>query len=360
MKVLQVLAGATHGGAETAFVDTCIALSEDGVEVEVATRPNPIRVPRLREHGINVHELPFGGKFDVFTTLKMKKIIRAFEPDIVQTWMSRAADKTPAWSPSMGIKRYGVLARLGGYYNIKYFKSCDYFMAITPDIRKYLIDKGVSADRVRHINNLAEVEEDVRSVNRGDFGTPDDSILLLALGRLHQSKAFDTLIKAVAAVPKVHLWIAGEGPDRQKLAGLIETMRVGERIKLLGWRDDRSALFNAADICVFPSRYEPFGTVFVQAWARHTPLITSDASGPKQFVRHGEDGLIVPIDNVAAFSSSIERLAGDAALRERLAENGYQRYLDDFKKEQTLAAYKGYYEEIVAALRSDEAKQAVS
>lgn len=353
MRVLQVLAGAAQGGAETAYVDTCLELSEAGVTIEAVTRPNEGRVSTLRKAGIRVHELPFGGAVDLWTPYRMRSIIKAFKPEIVQTWMSRAAQKTPGWSPSMGVPRYALLARLGGYYNLKYYKNTDFFMTITPDIRQYLIDKGITPERVRHINNFADFKDEPGNINRSALGVPEGAPLLLALGRLHKSKAFDTLIQAVAQVPGVYLWIAGEGPDRAVLEGLIASLKVADRVKLLGWRDDRGPLFRAADICVFPSRYEPFGTVFVQAWAQKVALITSDAAGPKQFVRDGEDGLVVPIDDVSGFAQAIARLSGDPALAARLAERGYERYMSEFSRDKTVAAYLEYFSDIRAFMDSD-------
>lgn len=350
MRLLQVLAGAAQGGAETAYVDTCLELAEAGVTVEAVTRPNEARVSTLRKAGLKVHELPFGGAVDLWTPYRMRSIIKGFKPDIVQTWMSRAAQKTPAWSPSLGIPRYALLARLGGYYNLKYYKSTDFFMTITPDIRQYLIDKGIAPSHVRHINNFADFKDAPGTVDRSALGVPEGAPLLIALGRLHKSKAFDTLIQAVAQAPGIYLWIAGEGPDRGALEGLIASLKVDDRVKLLGWRDDRGALFRAADLCVFPSRYEPFGTVFVQAWAQKVPLISSDAAGPKQFVRDGEDGLVVPIDDVSGLAEAIIRLAGDPALARRLAERGYERYIAEFSREKTVAAYLEYFKDIRAFL----------
>jgi hypothetical protein len=67
MKILQVMAGARHGGAETAFVDMCLAMHEAGEIIQVVTRRNDLRVPQLRDAGIGVHTLRFGGRLDVFT-----------------------------------------------------------------------------------------------------------------------------------------------------------------------------------------------------------------------------------------------------------------------------------------------------
>ncbi len=347
MKILQVMAGADHGGAETAFVDMCIAMHEAGETIEVVTRANKVRVPALEAAGIKVHIMPFGGKLDVFTPWIITKIICDFQPAIVQAWMSRGAAKIPRWKKSMGIPHYKTVARLGSPYKMKYFKTCDYFVSITPDIRKYIIAHGIAENHVRHINNFAEVEEAGLPIDRKEMGVPKDAPLLLGLGRLHSDKAFDTLIKVVAQLPGVYLWIAGEGPQRAGLEQLITEFGLDERVRLLGWRTDRAALLQACDICVFISRNEGFGTVFVQAWAQKTPVIVSDADGPRQFVRHEEDGLMVPVDDEAAIKAAIERLIEDKALRKTLVENGYKRYLGEFTKEKTLQEYLAWYHEIL-------------
>ena len=348
MKILQVMAGARRGGAETAFADMCLALREAGQDVTVVTRPHMPQRGQLEQAGIPVHTLPFGGMIDVYTRWRLQRIIRAVQPAIVQTWMSRAAQKTPRWRPAMKIPRYLVVSRLGGYYKIRNFKSADYFTTITPMIRDYLIAGGIDGGRVRHINNFAETEETVTPIRRADVATPESATLVLGLGRLHPTKAFDTLIRAIAQTPDMHLWIAGEGPERGALEKLIQKLNVPDRVKLLGWRNDRAALLQAADLCTFTSRYEPFGTVFVQAWAQRTPLIVSNADGPRQFVRDGEDGLMVPIDDVQALTAALQRLAADKDLQARLTENGHRRYQQEFTREKTVAAYLDFYREILA------------
>ena len=342
------MAGAAHGGAETAFADMCLALHEAGATIEVATRPDsPPRLTRLEQAGIKVHTLRFGGIFDFTTTANLRNIIRGFQPAIVQTWMSRASWKTPRWQPGMKIPRYLVVSRLGGYYNLRYFRQTDYFTTITPDIARYLTDNGIAPDRVRHINNFAETESNAAPVSRAALGTPDDAPLLLFLGRLHRAKAVDTLLRAVAQAPGVWLWIAGEGPERTALTALCHELGLDGRVRFLGWRDDRAALFQAADICVFPSRYEPFGTVFVQAWAQKRPLITTAADGPRQYVRDGEDGLVVPVDDGQALAAAITGLSADRALQARLSDRGHQRYLTEFTKENTVRSYLDFYGEIL-------------
>lgn len=350
MKILQVMAGGKHGGAETAFVDMCIAMHEAGETIEVATRPNDIRVPQLEKAGIKIHTLPFGGKIDVFTPWKIQKIIKNFQPDIVQCWMSRASWKVPKWKPNMNIPRYHIVARLGGYYKLKYFKSVDRFIPVTTDIKNYLIKKGIPEHNICTINNFAELEEVKNPINRAEYNTPKDAPLLLGLGRLHPAKAFDTLIETVNNMPGIHLWIAGEGPQREELEKLIKRLNCGDRIKLLGWRTDRAALLQAADICTFTSRFEPFGTVFVQAWAQKTPIVVTASDGPRQFVRDGEDGLIVEIDNKEAIQNAIQKLIDNPDLQKTFINNGWKRYQNEFTKEICLQRYLEYYHAIKASI----------
>jgi len=347
MKILQVMAGGEHGGAETAFVDMCIAMRDAGMEIEVATRANEVRVPALQNAGIKVHTLPFGGPIDIFTNWKLGRIIKDFSPLIVQTWMSRAAQKTPNWAALKTPKRYLVVSRLGGYYKVKNFRSTDYFNAITPDIKRHLVAGGIADGRIRVINNFAETETVSQTLSKTDFNMPHDAPAIICLGRLHPSKAYDVLLKALVDVPGVYALIAGEGPLHAELEKLAQDLGVFERVRFLGWRTDRSALLQMADICVFASRIEPFGTVFAQAWAEKTPVIVSDADGPRQFCRDGEDSLMVPKNDAAALAGAIKRLLGDKNLQQKLIDNGYRRYQNEFTKEKSVTNYLDFFIEIL-------------
>jgi glycosyltransferase involved in cell wall biosynthesis len=347
MKILQVMAGAEQGGAETAFVDICIALHEAGERVEVVTRPNAVRVPQLEQAGIKVHTAPFSGTLDVFTTWRLSRVITQFEPDIVQTWMARAAKKTPNWSQMKTPHKFLNVARLGGYYKIKNFKTADYFITNTEDLRRYVADAGIPSDRIRHINNFAKMVDTALPVHRSDLHTPDSVPVILSLGRLHENKAIDVAIKTMAEIPQAYLWIAGEGDLRPSLEQLARDMGVYDRVRFLGWRTDPYALLRASDVCLFPSRAEPFGNVVIQAWSTRTPLVVSDADGPRQICTPGEDCLMVPREDVSGFAKAIQRILSDKDLARRLTDRGHHQFQTHFTAQKTVSDYMGFYLEIM-------------
>lgn len=349
MKILQVMAGGKHGGAEMAFVDICIAMHEAGEDIEVVTRKNEVRVPLLKEAGVKVRTLPFGGAFDFLTRWKMKKIIEEVKPDIVQTWMSRATQKTPKWIEIKTPKPYMTVARMGGYYPISKYKNVDYFVANTPDLKRHIEDMGIEPVRVRHINNFAPpVGREVTPVSREGLQTPEDAIVVVILARLHTNKAIDIAIDALPELPNVYLWIAGDGELKGELEAQAEKLDVLDRVRFLGWRTDREELLQAADICAVISRKEPFGNVFVQAWANKVPVIVSDSEGPSQFCRNGEDCIMIPKEDAQAFVRSVKTLSEDKVLQMKLVNTAHKRYLNEFTKEKTVQGFLDYYREILA------------
>lgn len=341
MRVLQVMAGARHGGAETAFVDTCLAMSEAGVDVRAACRPAADRLTRLGDHGIPATSMRFGGPADLKTRLVLFSLIRTWRPHIVQCWMQRAAAAVPSRVPGASPLTF---ARVGGFYKPKYFRKAHYLSALTEGIKRHLVAGGIDAHRIRVIPNFADVEEPGAPVDRGSLATPPDAPLFLALGRLHVNKGLDVLLAAMSSLPDAWLWIAGEGPARPRLEALAAELGVAERVRFLGWRQDRAALLAACDACVFPSRREPFGAVFIQAWAACRPVVVTAAEGPREVVRDGEDALMVPVEDPSALAQAMQRVAQDPALRGSLVAAGHRRYLGEFTRDKVIDAYLRYYE----------------
>ncbi len=326
MKILHAMAGAEVGGAETFFVDAVKAIHETGNNQRVITRfNNPHKFDQIQHLGIETHKAAFGKHWMYPTSRLMKKTIQDFKPDIVHHWMGRAG--------TFGVAGDHInIGWYGGYYKPERFKHCKYHVAVTQDIVDHIIKQGVPAENAFLLHIYAEFPEG-KALDRAEFDTPDDVPLLLSLSRLHTKKGLDILLEAMVKVPDAYLWIAGSGPLEQELKAQMHTLKLSDRVRFLGWRNDRENLLATCDICVFPSRYEPFGAVVIEAWGTNKPLITAKAAGPKAYVSHEENGLLVEIDDIEGLASSINRVIKDQDLQSHLIKNGAKSYQDNFTKE---------------------------
>jgi len=338
IRLLQAMAGAPHGGAETFFVRLALALGRAGQDQRIVIRRDPTRAALLRAGCIAPVELPFRRWLDLATPLGFRRAIRDWRPRVVLTWMTRATQLCPPGD-------FVHVARLGGYYDLRPYRRCQHLIGNTREICDFIVRAGWPAERAHYLPNFVP---DMRAqpVARASLGTPADVPLVLALGRLHENKAFDVLLAALALAPRAHLWLAGEGPLRAALEVQARRLGIAERVRFLGWREDTPALLAAADILVCPSRHEPLGNVVIEAWSAGVPVVAAASAGPAALIREGETGLLVPIEDAGALAAAIERLAGDAALGKRLAEAGRLAYAAEFSEGTVVAGYREFLERV--------------
>jgi len=331
VRLLQVLAGGLHGGAERFYEDLVVGLAKTGVDQACAIRPFPLRAARLSASGCRVTQLMFGGFLDIVTRMRLAKLAKLENPDVILGWMNRACAILPE-GPWVNV------GRLGGYYSLKYYRRCHHLVCNTPDIVDYVVREGWPANRAHFIPNFTPVD-DSPPADRASLDTKAGDKVLLILARLHKVKGVDVAIRALAAIPGAVLWIAGDGALEGALRSLAENEGVADRVRFLGWRDDRSALLRAADVCLVPSRYEPFGNVVINAWAHGVPLVAAASQGPSFLIRDGEDGLKVPVDDAHALAVAVNALLGDGGLSGRLRAGGFERVRKEFSEDAVVQRY---------------------
>ncbi|HEC14648.1 MAG TPA: glycosyltransferase, partial [Rhodospirillales bacterium] len=166
----------------------------------------------------------------------------------------------------------------------------------------------------------------------------------LALGRLHENKAFDVLLDAVSRLPDAYLWLAGEGPLRRELEGLAEKLGIKPRVRFLGWREDIPALFATCDLFVCPSRLEPLGNVVVEAWAQGVPVVATDSLGPGTLIEDGETGILAPVDDAPALARAMALVLDDETLRSHIARQGREVFEDHFTEAVVTDTYRDFFE----------------
>ena len=336
------MAGAPIGGAEAFFERATIALHQAGDVVLPIIRRDTGRAERLRAAGLQPVEFAFGGALDFLTRPHVRRALQDFKPDVVMAWMQRAARFTPQGS-------WVLVGRFGGYYDVKYFRHCDHLVANTHDLVRAITAAPWPPARVHYLPNFVE---DFAGSTPANLPAASSAPRLLAMGRLHANKGFDVLLRALALLPRGHVYLAGAGPEEAALRALAAELCITDRVTFLGWRRDIGSLLAASDIFICSSRHEPLGNIVLEAWSAAKPVIAAAAQGPSELISDGKDGVLVPREDAPALAAAIAQLAENPERAAALAAAGRAHFAATFAEAPVIAHWRRVLAELKPAGRA--------
>lgn len=352
---VHIIGSKQFGGAERFFVRLVEALHGRGHEV-IAVHRTVSRVGKVLDPDIPRVELPmFNNIWDRYSPYRIRSLVKHRRPDIVQTYMGRATCMThlPAKSKSIQV------ARLGGFYKIKgYYEHAHAWVANSRELRDYLMEQGLPADRIYRIGNFVDIFPPVTETEldalRRSYRIPADAILIFSLGRLIGIKGFDDLLNAFSRLPAevggrpLWLMIVGDGPLRAALARRAEQLQIDDRVCWPGWQDDPQPFYDLAAVFVCPSTRETLGNVILEAWAHRLPVVSTATSGARELVREGENGLLTPCADPGALAGRLLTLIREGESGwSKLAENGLKTLSENHSQQSVVSAYLEMYRELM-------------
>ena len=347
-----MIAGTPHAGVEVFAIDAILALRERDVGQFVLCRSHDNFLKPFCCAGIPVETFDFNKWTKWFARRRVprevRRVVRSHAPDVVHAWGGSSAGFLPSrvGVPSLG---WDVSPNARKIYTIfdyyKYYGFCDYYMGVNPGIIERLKEQTGRPDCVFLGHTFGTLEDDM-PLSREEFGIPADKPVILMLARMFPKKGVDILLCAACEVD-AFLLLAGDGPDLESYKKLARDLGIDSRVCFAGWRTDRAALLELADALAIPSRQESFARVMPEAWSKGVPVVATRADGPRKYIKHGVNGMLSDIDDVAGLTQNLRRVLEDTTLREKLIEGGKHTYETQFTKGVVIDNLLKTYREII-------------
>ena len=175
--------------------------------------------------------------------------------------------------------------------------------------------------------------------------------LLLASGRLDSQKRFDRLLNAFAQVAPHHsdwcLVILGEGDLRGELEAQVSRLNLTQQVYLPGFAGNVADWYRTAEVLAMTSGFEGFPLVLLEAMAHGCPPISVDCdTGPRDIIRNGENGLLVPQNDLDALVNGLDKMLSDDLLRKRLASKAIE-VLEIYSPTRVNAKWQGLFSNLI-------------
>lgn len=177
---------------------------------------------------------------------------------------------------------------------------------------------------------------------------PESNLILLWVGRMGKVKNLSFLLKAfkyiLEAFPKAILILAGDGPEETRMNDLAKKLGIADSVHFEGGQQDLVSYYKTADIFVFPSLYEGWGRVIVEAAAAGLPVVMSDVGCAGEVIKNGESGEVVAINDLEGFVRSVTKVEFNLDLRKKYKEAAFQNIRNLPTKSQTFELIKKSWE----------------
>jgi len=179
---------------------------------------------------------------------------------------------------------------------------------------------------------------------------------LVFLGRLVPEKGVWQLLncfpRVLESVPEARLYIGGRGPQKTILEQRAQKLGINERVEFTGFLRDkeRNYVYNQAKVAVFPSLYEPFGIVALEAMTTRTPVIVSEVGGLSEIVVHRQTGLKVPPGHESKLAEAIIEILSDDKIAGQLAANAVELVESVYSWKIIAQSTIDIYEEVIARI----------
>jgi len=308
----------------------------------------------LQNFSIPYREFPLLTFGDIGTYKRfLKLILEEFSPDIIHIHgahelvfiAKRLSPSTPVIFTCHG---YGTRYPLIDYSLSAYIcnRWADRVIAVSNYDRDFLIRRGLDLKNVSVIHNgVSEINEHL------SLPISLKGLIIGTAARLTKVKGINYLIEAFSLLVKkyrdINLVILGDGEDRIELEELTNKLDISNRVYFLGSIPNARKYFINFDIFVLPSLMDFLPIAIIEALAMGRAIVATNVGGIPEIIEDGKMGILVPAGDSKVLADAIERLIVDRELREKVGENGYKRFKEEFTVEKMVEKTNEIYKSLI-------------
>lgn len=288
---------------------------------------------------------------------RLRVVIDRFQPDVIHchtvssflvAMMARTSRRVPIFGHVHNPHQRSTIV----------MALADRVVAVSEAVAQYLAQVRVPASRIVTVHN--RVLGGARSGRERHRVPTLARPAVVTVAGLNCHKGIDVVIDAFSrlhpAHPDAHLYIVGNGVERQSYERLAAASAARGRIHFEGFRNDPAGYMEQADVFVLASRRESFGLVLIEARQAGCAIVASQVGGVPEALEHGRAGILVPPERPDILAGTISGLLADAAMRAALGARARER-LDQYRVERMVQDLAAVYED---ALRDDGSRPDVA
>jgi glycosyltransferase involved in cell wall biosynthesis len=333
VKVIHIDTGCGLRGGQRQLLRLAQGLRERHHDQFIVTPDSSELEARALVEGFRVFALPAYDWAHANGILQLRQQLLAEPVDILHAHDGRG--QTISWLASLGLpvrrvasRRVTFLPGAPARHRFMYTHTCHAVIAVSEHIRNLLIAAGVPAEKIDVIPDGIEIppelpSRDERACQRRLWNFQDEDFVVGFLGALTPEKGHDIAMDAICLVaeklPSVRLLLVGDGPLEMMTRIRKRACAVGDRVQIVGAREDLAGFFAALDLFIMPSRAEGLGSAALLAMAHGKAVIASHVGGLPEFVEEGRTGWLVAPGSPEELAEAIVVAAAD---RERLSAYG--------------------------------------
>ena len=348
-------------GGEQQMLYLAEGLRRRGVHTAAVLQPGSPAARKAHEAGVPVYELAMRGELDLSAAFRIARTARAGDFNILHSHTAHAHTLAllAAWLWRAGCRlvvhrriEFPAGRGLLGLGRVKYRAGVQAYIAISNRVKQTLMEAGVPEWRVFVVRSATDPARFPSAVPplalHGGLGIPEGAFVVGNIGALVGHKDHGNLLEACCivrrSIPNLWVVIVGEGPLRERIVSVAETLRMADRLVLTGFRWDVPELIRAFDVFALSSSEEGMCSTLLEVAASGCPIVATDAGGVREAVLPGETGIVVPIRDPQALAEGILKSAEDPVRARRMAERGRERVLRQFTAdvltERTMEVYR--------------------